>query len=137
MRPDVEAAVALLKREGYRLTDPPPKPKPNACAKCGAIDGDTFYNPEYFNLNGIDLEQAVAAEWLTDVEIIIRKGEEGYDNVKLWFCEDHDEEVIQGLIKLGFGSHKHGGTHSLSDPECPGYIALEECPTPAKYGDNF
>jgi hypothetical protein len=131
MSRDKHDLVAQLNRLGYlvTLTPKPPKLKPPACSICGAIDQTATYYPEVYDLSDFDEETTEVAEWLTRIKVEVGSTSgEGWDAKVLDLCEQHDQSVLDALIRLGFGTHHHGSTHPLADPSCPGDMRVELCP---------
>jgi hypothetical protein len=98
-----EAALELLRDKGYRVTPPPPQPPPRRCAVCKVSEED---------------------EYLTDFRVTVAAGEEGFSDVRRFFCEVHMIPVIDSLMEMGFESHHHGSTTFLANedhPPCGGY----------------
>lgn len=123
MSESVDDLVAQLQQLGYqvKLSESPPKPKPEACSVCGAIDENAYFSPNSYDLSDYadDLSDVELAEWLTPVKVEVgEQGEEGWDFKTLLFCPVHEGRVIEQLIGLGFGTHHHGSTHPLSDESC-------------------
>lgn len=61
---------------------------------------------------------------LSDFTVEVRRGEEGHSLVTRFACYEHEGELSEALMKLGFESHRHGGTTFLADdedPACGGY----------------
>jgi hypothetical protein len=109
-----EQHIALLEDQLRRLRS---QPEPIlACAVC------------HLTQNEMD-------ELLTDVTVVVADGQEGYSNVTLLLCDHDFESIADDLVKLGFIDHRHGGTSTLEDPSCPGYLDMNACPTPTRYGN--
>lgn len=69
---------------------------------------------------------------LMDFTVTCSPGEEGYSEVTQLLCMAHTEMMVKELLRLGFGSHNHHGTCTLSaEDTCGGY---NKCPHPATYG---
>lgn len=109
----IEAAVALLLREGYGPITRPREVAPRECSVCGVKDED---------------------EYLTPIEVAIAQGEEGSSQVTMYRCQEHLAEIQEGLVALGFVTHEHGSTAYLEDGECPGAIQPKQCLHRAGYG---
>jgi hypothetical protein len=101
--------VETLRAAGYKITPPQPPPPVHKCMLCDVTDEN---------------------DWLTDITVMTAYGEEGFAEEKRYVCEEHVEDVTSELIKMGFGSHRHGGINFLEDSSCPGYEKMELCPTP-------
>lgn len=75
---------------------------------------------------------------LTPFTVTVLPGEEGYSEVTQILCQEHNIEVAEALIALGFGSHNHHGTCTLDanafGTACGGY---GKCPHPAEYGPEI
>lgn len=113
---DLDAAIESLRRAGYIVREPTPPPPENFCYKCGKTDSE---NEE----DGFGP--------CVDIRVIVAYGEEGYDDVTHYVCNDHLVSVTKALIDLGFGVHKHGGIHFLEIEDCPGFSRSKSlCPTP-------
>jgi hypothetical protein len=131
MERQAQDLVAQLDQLGYRVSLFKKKPlrKPPACSICGALDQNATYRPEEFDLSDFDEETSEVAEWITRIKVEVGStGGEGWDRQVLLLCEQHDQSVLDALIKLGFGTHHHGSTHPLADPSCPGDMRVELCP---------
>lgn len=87
----------------------PPEP---VCSRCS--------KPESEDVHGI----------LTPVQVVTAEGEEGYADVTQLLCNDDLEEVLAGLMALGFKDHRHGGINYLEDDECKATYGSAGCPTP-------
>lgn len=135
MSKSTDDAVALLKKQGYRVTPPGPKSKPRVCSVCGAVEEDVAWNPERYDLGDLEItDDTEVAEWLTRVKVEVgNSGNEGWDFKILDLCDAHDGDVINKLIEIGFGTHHHRSTHPLAmDETCPGaggaYPDHAKCP---------
>lgn len=123
--PSETQAVQKLVALGYTVTPPRP-PLPIAhCAICGISED----------------EQDETYGWpLLPIQVIVNSGEEGFSDVKRFYCGEHSDDVINALLPLGLGSHRHGSTTLVeSDPAvCGGY---GKCPyfkpDEAVYGEVY
>jgi hypothetical protein len=84
------------------------------CSKCGILYSESVYGS------------------LVDIRVMVRKGEEGHADIYMLLCDECLDPVLDGLRKLGFEDHRHGGINFL-EAECVDN-AYENCPTPSEYG---
>jgi hypothetical protein len=108
----IESALRELRAAGYQIKEPLPKPEPNRCFVCGITD-------DY------DAPDDDIADLLVPIQVIVSEGEEGQANELRYFCYFHFTLVTEPLIKLGFGSHRHGGINFLEDESCGGYYECD------------
>lgn len=112
--------VAQLTKLGYRVTSPRAKTPPPRCSVCGAVEA---YTGDYYDITGIP-EDAFTADYLIQVVVQTNLGEEGYDKVVRFFCDEHDHRAIVELQQIGYVSHHHGSTCLLEDQSC----SYDDCP---------
>lgn len=75
------------------------------------------------------------ATYLTDFTIEVNVGEEGYQHVRQYRCEEHVGRLVDLVTLAGFVTHEHGSTAYLEDITCSGVdIDSYVCPTPTRYG---
>jgi hypothetical protein len=108
---ELEKREAALVRElsATRLLIAIEKAPPIQCSVC-SIDGEFDY--------------------LTEISVEVASGEEGYQRVRMYRCEEHLDSVLDALYKMGFRTHQHGTTAPLEDQACVGSEHPEECKTP-------
>jgi hypothetical protein len=105
---DPAEATRKLAALGYQVTPPSP-PLPVAhCALCGLTEEE---NRKWYGSG------------LVPVELIVNSGEEGFSDVKRFYCDEHIDDVRNAVLMLGLGSHRHGSTTFIeADPTiCGGY----------------
>lgn len=103
-----ERMAEYLRAAGWKLTPPPPEPPVYTCLWDGCDTTD---------------EQ----EALIDVTVEVNRSEEGHATVRRFVCGWHSDEAMRALVRLGFGSHRHGGINFLEAP-CPGSDDMTACP---------
>jgi hypothetical protein len=69
-------------------------------------------------------------DYLTEIIVEVAPGEEGYQRVRMYRCEDHTVTLLNVLSEWGFRTHQHGTTAALEDQKCPGARNPKECKTP-------
>jgi hypothetical protein len=108
----VKKIIRELEMAGYKITPPPEPPPERFCSRCGLSEDET--------------------DWLVLLDITVKTciGEEGFSAVENLYCDECFSDVCDGLMALGFVSHRHGTTSSLEDMDCPGAENYGTCPNP-------
>lgn len=115
--PNFEILADELRKAGYTVRAPAPPPPRHTCLVCGTTqEGEGWYPEPY----------------MTDVTVVTAQGEEGYAHETRYVCLEDVclQELTDALVKLGFGSHRHGGINFLEVTDCPGASKTSDCPTP-------